>query len=394
MAQMMLDDSMDETSLIAVADDIPDIVEGEDAGEADLEDTTEAALVDVGCSDLVACAVGASDIGRREGMEDRFTIRNLSTTAGRDGAYIGVFDGHNGAAVADELQRHLHEVVASRLAVHANVTEALKAAFVSFEETCAACSPAASDVSGSTALVAVLQDCQVHIANLGDSRAVAAKYDKLLRSANVCWPEGSHVEVLDAVNADLLGQRAIIEEVRSMKRGLYILRMLRDGSLRPFRQSSLRLLSALRAVRLTIDHKPDLESEVQRIESLGGKVDYPASKSGIARIGGLATSRCFGSNSVRPYVSSVPDVLAYTLDDQWSFIVLATDGVWDVLSDQYVVDLVWDQISVTDARHGPADALRDSARVVVQAAMERGSTDNLSCVVVLLTRGSHLRSQT
>eukprot|EP00971_Amphidinium_carterae_P167623 3321617-Amphidinium_carterae.1 len=63
-------------------------------------------------------------LGRRYRMSLLVFSSYRGTTAGRDGAYIGVFDGHNGAAVADELQRHLHEVVASRLAVHANVTEA------------------------------------------------------------------------------------------------------------------------------------------------------------------------------------------------------------------------------------------------------------------------------
>jgi len=149
----------------------------------------------------------------------------------------------------------------------------------------------------------------------------------------------------------------------------------------------MRLLSELRARRLTEDHKPGSDGERRRIEALGGTVEPSKVSGGAARVAGIATSRSFGSLAARPLISAEPDVSHHALDAARDrFLVIASDGIWDVLDDQLVVDLVWEQLSsVRDSRLGPASALEDAAQLVVQAALERGSLDNLTCVILLLS---------
>ncbi|CAE8631033.1 unnamed protein product [Polarella glacialis] len=266
--------------------------------------------------------------------------------------------------------------------------------------------------AGSTALVVLASGCALHFANLGDCRAVAASTRVELQDEEP-WAPGTRVEVREARSAEMRGQRGIIVEIRSApgdapetRRVVYVVRLFRDGELRPFRASALKVVSELRARRLTADHKPDAPAERERIEALGGKVEVPSRQGGSARVAGLATSRSFGGLERRPFVSAEPEI--WWLDLQrpdssrsgsWQlpeprakevlpkpiFVVLASDGIWDVLEDQLVVDLVWDLLgSAQDPRHGPAAALQEAAQMVVQAAKDRGSLDNLTCAIVLL----------
>ena len=109
------------------------------------------------------------------------------------------------------------------------------------------------------------------------------------------------------------------------------------------------------AVALTIDHKPNHPSERRRIEKLGGQVTWcgltdpatnkPIKNSGVYRMNGnLALSRAIGDRSERPWVSADADVKVLDLNIKEKggdeFIVLGSDGLWDVMKSQDVVDFV------------------------------------------------------
>jgi len=89
------------------------------------------------------------------------------------------------------------------------------------------------------------------------------------------------------------------------------------------------------AYALTEDHKPELEPEKKRIEALGGFVSYL----GCWRaMGILAMSRALGDLFLKPYVSAEPDVVAMPLEPTDEFVILASDGVFDVFDNEQVCD--------------------------------------------------------
>lgn len=123
-----------------------------------------------------------------------------------------------------------------------------------------------------------------------------------------------------------------------------------------------------KAVRLTADHKPDDEEEKKYILSKGGIV-----KDG--RIGGmLGVSRALGDGFLSDCVNSTPHIQQVKLTEEDSFIILACDGVWDVISDQEAVDMIASEIDPLSA----AKLLRDRA-------FELESTDNISVIVSFLS---------
>lgn len=84
-------------------------------------------------------------------------------------------------------------------------------------------------------------------------------------------------------------------------------------------------------VALTEDHKPNQERERKRIESEGGVVIW----AGTWRVGGvLAVSRAFGDRPLKRYVIACPDVRHDNLDSGEESIILASDGLWDVVSNK------------------------------------------------------------
>eukprot|EP01025_Chloroclados_australasicus_P019298 TRINITY_DN2052_c0_g1_i3.p3 TRINITY_DN2052_c0_g1~~TRINITY_DN2052_c0_g1_i3.p3 ORF type:complete len:295 (+),score=28.91 TRINITY_DN2052_c0_g1_i3:251-1135(+) len=119
---------------------------------------------------------------------------------------------------------------------------------------------------------------------------------------------------------------------------------------------------------LTVDHKPNLQNERERIENAGGVVIW----AGTWRVGGvLAVSRAFGDKPLKKFVVAEPHVQIETLTAKDEFIILASDGVWDVLAPSSAIQLI---------RH-----IRDpeqAAKILTEEAYNRGSNDNISCVIV------------
>eukprot|EP00053_Salpingoeca_punica_P006353 m.60330 g.60330 ORF g.60330 m.60330 type:complete len:279 (+) comp13652_c2_seq2:203-1039(+) len=100
-------------------------------------------------------------------------------------------------------------------------------------------------------------------------------------------------------------------------------------------------------VALTQDHKPDVPSERFRISNAGGFVEptrFGASYFGPSRVwknrqleGGLAVSRSFGDTALTSVgVVAVPEILIQEIEADDRHVVLASDGVWDQLSNEEV----------------------------------------------------------
>ncbi|XP_014499555.1 probable protein phosphatase 2C 11 [Vigna radiata var. radiata] len=95
-------------------------------------------------------------------------------------------------------------------------------------------------------------------------------------------------------------------------------------------------------IPLSIDHKPDRSDERQRIEKAGGFIIW----AGTWRVGGvLAVSCAFGDKLLKPYVVADPEIQEEEIDGV-DFIIIVSDGLWNVISNKEVVSLVQ---NITDA---------------------------------------------
>lgn len=242
------------------------------------------------------CGV-AESCGRRgeDSMEDRNLICKQLFPASNC-ALLAVLDGHGGPAAAEFVSRSLPHAI-SAMANRPDVScaaDALKAAFSAMSNAFIA---SGNLTSGCTALVALISDNYLVIANAGDCRAL-----------------------------------------------LYA-----GGQIR----------------QVTVDHVASNQNERAAAEARGGLISQVGGK---WRINGLEVSRALGDGRCRPGVSSDPDIFALPIEEDHFFVralhsstffdkkrcilsclkiltfphqlVLACDGVFDVLSNDDVARLV------------------------------------------------------
>ena len=118
-----------------------------------------------------------------------------------------------------------------------------------------------------------------------------------------------------------------------------------------------------KAHRLSLDHRADDQGEVQRIQQAGGFV----LKNRVTGI--LAVGRSLGDHGLKDFVISQPFVSSWKQGAD--FVVVACDGLFDVLTDEQVVDLVYQW------KHDRENV----AKMLCKEAVAMGSTDNVTCIV-------------
>ena len=150
-----------------------------------------------------------------------------------------------------------------------------------------------------------------------------------------------------------------------------------------------------RARQLTIDHTASNEYERLRVEKLGG---YISPAGGTLRVNGtLVLTRSIGDPHLAKFLSRRPDVVAMTKSDLRKeceqeesnempcFIVLASDGLWDVMSNQESIDMVEEIIRNSKLSGRDGGAFQEAAEILTEEAYVRGSTDNIGVCVVAIT---------
>lgn len=144
-----------------------------------------------------------------------------------------------------------------------------------------------------------------------------------------------------------------------------------------------------KAIALSEDHKPKVPSEERRIVEAGGKVYH-------GRVWGvLAVSRAFGDADFKigsdmldefeisaSLVIANPEFQIVDLCESDDFIILACDGLWDVMENNEAVQWVQEQITTQEDKQGYVD-LDGIAKLMTTVSIENlNSRDNVSIMIV------------
>uniref|UniRef100_A0A3Q4AYV7 Protein phosphatase 1B n=1 Tax=Mola mola TaxID=94237 RepID=A0A3Q4AYV7_MOLML len=259
--------------------------------------------------------------GWRVEMEDAHTaVLGLPSPGLTDWSFFAVYDGHAGSRVANYCSNHLLEhIISASFGAGGTQLEAVKAGirtgFLGIDEHMRSFSDLRNgmDRSGSTAVGIIVSPDHFFFFNCGDSRAV------LYRNSQVCFS--------------------------------------------------------------TLDHKPCNPRERERIQNAGGSVM-------IQRVNGsLAVSRALGDYDYKcvdgkgpteQLVSPEPAVCEMVrAPEQDQFVILACDGIWDVMSNEELCEFVKSRLEVSDD-------LETVCNEVVDTCLHKGSRDNMSVVLVCL----------
>jgi len=134
---------------------------------------------------------------------------------------------------------------------------------------------------------------------------------------------------------------------------------------------------------MSVDHKPTLEGEKARILAAGGFVADGRVKGSLAlsrAIGDLGFKQTPGLGPEAQMVTAMPDVRVEQLRAGDEFVILACDGIWDVMSSQQAVDFVRERLRNGATPSEVCAALCDACMAPNTQGMGLGC-DNMSVVL-------------
>ena len=157
------------------------------------------------------------------------------------------------------------------------------------------------------------------------------------------------------------------------------------------------LISESEIIPLSHDHSPDLRpDEVDRIEKLGGIVQSNPMESAYALtmgiracpriyqkngvVGGLNMTRALGDDYLKPLVIPDPETELVERTEEKGFLVLASDGIWDVMSNEEVANVIRKNVE----NLSPSQFVQSCALKLVKQAQKNGVQDNITCMVIQL----------
>ncbi|KAL7210673.1 hypothetical protein ACSBR1_032101 [Camellia fascicularis] len=131
------------------------------------------------------------------------------------------------------------------------------------------------------------------------------------------------------------------------------------------------------AVQMSHDHRPSYPPERKRVEELGGYIKYDCLN------GDLAVTRALGDWDMKPLgsaspLTAEPEVQQRMLTEDDEFLIVACDGIWDVMSNDEAVNLVHLALKCHDDP-------QQCAKELVNEALRRSKDDNLTAIVVCFT---------
>lgn len=233
--------------------------------------------------------------------------------------YYGLFDGHGGIAAADRASRILHFILMDATTRKSmKISDALVYSFIKLQNYFETVDKSLYENQGTTAVVVLIYDGAIYCANAGDSRAIS------LSVTGKCMP-------------------------------------------------------------LSYDHKPNNANEKKRITTEGGFVSYNT-RNDVSRVWGdsskksigISTSRGLGDLSSRTkegsyLISPIPDITVTPLLET-KFIIMACDGVWDVMSNSKACSIAKKYISQPSL----------IPMKIANEAYNMESTDNISVIFIPL----------
>ena len=261
-------------------------------------------------------------------------------------SFFALFDGHSGPKVADYLRDNMHQHITKSKAFRSDKRQALRQGIIEAENKCLEISRQTNDHSGSCALVCMLESDRCLVANVGDSRVVVGK----------C--KGKLAEQITVDHKP----EAIQEKARIFANGGSVFRS-KKCTMRELTDASGKITDVIETVRYgPFRVEPGGLSVSRTIGDLPAKDD--------TRKG---NSRC---------IIAEPDIFDFELTTDHDFMVLACDGVFDVVSTEEVVNTCWKSISENARLHGIKESCRLAAESIMKLSFDKRSMDNITVIVI------------
>lgn len=287
------------------------------------------------------------------------------------GTFVGVYDGHGGPeasrSIRDTLYNHIQKFKAEEEGIMSSAVlrKAFKATEDRFFEIVRKgwlLKPQLA-ATGSCCLAGMISDSNLYIANVGDARAVLGTYSKDTGSVVAKQLSKEHNVSIQAVREELIAKHFDDPQIVLLKQQVWRVKGL---------------IQVSRSIGDFYLKKPEYNRE-----PLTARFRLPEPLK-------------------RPVMSADPECAVYTLGPRDEFIIFASDGLWEHLSNQEAVDIICSQPRQGIARRLIKAAMQEAARKRemrytdlkgIERGIRRHFHDDITVIVVFLdpTNNSHHR---
>ena len=269
--------------------------------------------------------------------EDTICVQKINSKIEQIFYFFGIFDGHGGKGCSSYLKNNLYKYIKEfspsslEKAIYEAENEFLNNYALDKEEN-------VKDVSGSCGIMAIIKQNKLIIANIGDSRILLFKNGKIFFETEDHKPNSKK------------------EKERIINSGGQI-----------YQSTPL----------LQINHKIHLPWRV-----LPGRLSVSRTFGDL-----LAKSEKFGGKS--GVIIPSPDVTEFDLDENFDFMVIGCDGIFDVISNEQIYDIwkiILNEDRYKDFEYEEIDInglCGDFADAIIKSSLFKNSYDNLSCIVIV-----------
>lgn len=312
-------------------------------------------------NDLPLYVSSCSYTNKRNAQEDRKICVPIY-----GGFLFMVCDGHSGDVVADYMAKNLSEKFEKYLSFSLTKKQVFENAFFECEEYALNQSR-----GGSTAVAVYIKNRKAYIGNIGDSRCVFGSSDKVLLATHDHRPdredECDRILQADGIIYKYTDTRDIDNKIPAPWRinGLAMSRVIGDGFAKGKKEGVARSLIKQKAIL-------DGDSIVPVLLEQWGKG--------------------FQENSLEcePKVGQVIADVEYVkqkITDEYRWLILATDGLWDVISNEEAIQIVQSYHDKwcgkkEDKSFAGFDFKISFSNKLAQKAIKKGSEDNITVIVV------------
>ena len=276
-------------------------------------------------------------------------------------SYFGVFDGHGGENCSEYLKNNFLNVLIENKNFPLDIKVALTETFEKIEEEIYNKNKGKLkeeiDKSGSCALVSVMTENKIFIANVGDSRAIMSLNG------------GSKVKQLTIDHKP----NNIKEYERIIKNGgkVYVDDDYQEDEHGKYDENKLKYIL----------NKSDFEKYAGEKDIIYRH--YPSDLAIMRSIGDLkAKYKEFGG--LPDNIISTPEIFVYDYNPANDFMVMGCDGIYDDLSNEEIINAAW-YIFKNKSKEKNYDIhllSKDSCNLIIKYGLDLLTSDNLTCIVI------------
>ena len=277
-------------------------------------------------------------------------------------SYFAIFDGHGGEECSEFLKNNYMNYLVENANFPFDIKLSMIESFQKIEDDFfkLKCKDNLedSDKSGSCALVSVIFDNKIYIANIGDSRAIMS------------IGGGTKVRQLTADQKP----DNIKEFERALKNGSKI--YLDDNDDPDRDESKIEFIKDKAELEKMKEIKENSKEEkIFRV--------YPSDLAVMRTVGDIkAKKKEFGG--IPGTIINIPEVYIFDINSSDDFIVMGCDGIFDDLSNQEIINAAWVAFKyrANEKNYDLHELSQEACDLVMKFALEKQTTDNLSCIII------------